>query len=132
MEFSLLRKELNLMEVVEQCLKDGIWTDEEMEKILQWSKKRKPDVKDFPYLKAFLYPKEGIPDFVMKDKDARARLLRCLVKLHGYGDREIEQLGFQEQELSAIKQETERGGWKKRLKRVTKGIPSFFERRSRR
>jgi hypothetical protein len=128
-EFSLLRKELNLMEVVEQCIKDGIWTDEEMEKILQWAKKRKPDVKDFPFLKAFLYPKEGIPDFVMKDKDARARLLRCLVKLHGYGDRELEQIGFQKQELSEIKQKTGRGGWKKMLKEITK---SLFERKSRR
>jgi hypothetical protein len=131
-EFSLLREGLDMMRVLEQCLKDGIWTDEEMEKILQWAGKRKPDVKEFPYLKGFLYPKEGIPYVVMKDRDARARLLRCLVKLHGYGYREIEQLGFQGQELSAIKQETERGGWKERLKRVTKGILSLFERRSRR
>jgi hypothetical protein len=95
-EFSLLRDKIDLMRVLEEFLKKGSWDDVgEIKNIFSWAKKTIPPVGEFPYIKAFLYPKQGIPESVLKDRTIKEKLQLCLREYHRYSDDELENLGFE-------------------------------------
>jgi|GEM_PF-913851 len=93
-EFSLFRDRIILMEVLEEFLKKGLWDENEIKDIYSWAKKTSPPTGDFPYIKAFLYPKQGISESVLKDGKIKEKLLRSLIEYHKYSDDELERLGF--------------------------------------
>jgi len=110
--FSLLRKEMDMMEVLEESLKKGGLDDIVMKRIVLWAKKGRPLEKRFLYIRSFLYPEEGISEEILKDECMRERLLNCLIQYHNYRVKDLERFGFNKEELLRFKDKD----WLERVK----------------
>jgi len=118
--FAVLRQDISLTDVLEDIFKERLPDKQEMAKIISWAKNKKPPEGDFPYIKAFLYPKHGIPDDILKNEVVGERLTACLIQYHKYGVRDFEKLGFDGDKLADIKKRLKDNTLIERFKRVLK------------
>lgn len=102
-EYDLLYGKIDFYEVIEDFLKDRTWNDEDIKEIFSWSKNRKPPQREFPYIKAFLYPERDIHRDITKNKMTRKKLIECLIDLHGYKVADLERLGIILEEKEVLK-----------------------------
>lgn len=114
--FALLKREVNFMDVLEEFLREGIWDNKEIKELISWAKKRSHLKKDSPYTRAFLYPKQGIPEEVLRDNMARKRLIEYLIQHHGYKDKDFEGFGLGKEEQLNIKKQMKGKEWMERVK----------------
>jgi hypothetical protein len=114
--YFLLSREVDFLEILEVYLKRGLRDVVEIERLISWAKKKKAPEGEFPYIRAFLYPKQGISEILLNDRMARERLIECLMQYHGYSTKELEGLGFERGELSKIEEHKGGGGWIKKVK----------------
>lgn len=113
--FSLLVRETDLMDILEKSLEQWPLDGQELKTLISWSKKRKPPDGAFPYIRAFLHPKQGIPNNLFMDKATRDRLIECFMQYQQYTVRDLERLGFERHELAKIE---ERSGGARLFKKV--------------
>ena len=118
--FSLLVRETDLMDILEKSLEQGLLDGQELKTLISWSKKRKPPEKAFPYIRAFLHPKQGIPDNLFMDRATRDRLIECLMQYQQYTVKDLERLGLERHELSKIEERSGGAGLFKKVKRFLK------------
>lgn len=119
--FTLLRKEINLVDLLEGFLKDLTWDDNQIRMLILWAKKKKHPEEKLPYIRAFLYPGYGIPDEVLRESRIRERLIKVLIQHHGYKVEDLKKLNLTENELSRLKEQIEE-------KRLVKRIKGFFKK----
>lgn len=91
--FSLLRKEISPQEIIENLLKEVELPKVDMKNLILWAKRRRPPEIKFPYIRTFLYPRQGIPEEFLEDI-IKKRLLVWL-KAHGFKPKELKGLGFE-------------------------------------
>jgi len=118
-EFDCLRKEIDFIEILEDSLKrKRIWEAEEIKRLILWAKKRRPPEIKFPYIKAFLYPRYGIPSDILKDRTTKERLLYWLIQYHGFKIKDLEMLGFDKDTLLKTAEQWKGIGWLERVKGI--------------
>ncbi len=95
--FSLLKGEIDFMEILESLLKEESLSEEDMKMLIFWANKKKSKSIEsrYIYIKTFLYPKEGIPELFLKDNNLKRILFPWLI-LHGYKSKDLQELGFYE------------------------------------
>lgn len=116
--FTLLHGRLNLMNLLEETLKRGVWCEDALKKLLSWAKGHPPPTGDYPFLKAALYPQQGNLNRIVKempDGKAKDTLLKCLI-LRNYKLSELEVLGFDRAQALKVKQRMKWSGLRERLK----------------
>lgn len=113
---SLLRREIDLMEVLEGSLKKGQWDEKGMKRMISWAGERRAPERGFPYIRGFLYPTQGVPEEVLRDGTTKERLIECLIQHHGYKMKDFERLGFDQYELLKIEEHLKGKGWVERAK----------------
>ncbi|MEN3039245.1 MAG: hypothetical protein ABDI07_08880 [Candidatus Kryptonium sp.] len=101
--FAFLNNQINLMDVLEEFVKDNLMDEEKMNILISFAKKTKLLCKEYPYITSFLYPKKGVSEEILKNKKTRERLLFILAVYHKYKDDDLKELGFDEDEISKIK-----------------------------
>lgn len=116
--FSLLRGDIDLMEVLEESLKSSKLSSDQIKTLILWAQKRKLEKIELPYIKAFLYPRQGIPKEVLEDKLTRERLFKILIQHHNYQVKDFAMLGLKEDELLSIKEaiKIKKRSWPERIK----------------
>jgi len=112
--FDLLKREVNPKEIIEEYIKRKLVGEKEAKRLISWAKKARASDSKFPYIKAFLCPKEGISDELLQDVNLRKRLIKWLVHYHGYGIKKLKKLGFREDELVEIDGQIKKKNWLKR------------------
>lgn len=117
-QLAIFRQEISLVEILENILKQGLSDNSEMKKLISWAKKRIPVKDDFPYIKAFLYPKHGIPDNMKDDEAIKERLIECFIQCHKYKIKDFEKLGFDKYELLNIEKRLKSKTLKNKFKRI--------------
>ena len=78
--YSFLSREVDFLEILEVYLKRGLRDVAEIEKLISWARREKAPGGEFPYIRAFLYPKQGISEILFNDRIARERLIECLMQ----------------------------------------------------
>ena len=120
--YEIFAQRISPLQVIENFLKDYSWSEVDMKTLFSWAKKRKPPKDDFPYIRAFFYPREGISKDILRDERIRGRLLECLLTYHQYKPEELEKLGFKKEEILRKKELIEEkslfGKVKKKFKKL--------------
>ncbi|MCU4137410.1 MAG: hypothetical protein MW689_000981 [Thermodesulfobacteria bacterium] len=120
--YEIFAQRISPLHVIENFLKDYPWSEVDMKTLFSWAKKRKPPKDDFPYIRAFFYPREGISKDILRDERIRDVLLKCLLTYHQYKPEELERLGFKKEEILRKKELIEEkslfGKVKKRFKKL--------------
>jgi len=98
----LLKGKLDLMDIIENYIKNGRWSEKEIEKFLKWRKGKKPPDKRYKYIRAYLFPKDGIPDEFINDVRLSEELKEFLVKYYGYKSSNLADLGFKDEKKGSF------------------------------
>lgn len=118
--FAFLNNQINLMDVLEEFVKDNLMDEEKMNILISFAKKTKLLCKEYPYIRSFLYPKNGVSEEVLRNKEARERLLFILIVYHKYKDVDLKKLGFNEDEISKIKKKQKDKSLIEKIKKLIK------------
>ncbi|MDM8524850.1 hypothetical protein QUF80_15890 [Desulfococcaceae bacterium HSG8] len=118
--FGVLREETGLTEILENLFIQGFPDERKMKKLTSWAKKTEPPADNFPYIKAFLFPRQGIPEIILENKSDRQRLVTCLIEYHKYKLRDFKSLGSDKYELLKIKELLKRNTVGGKIKRFLK------------
>ena len=122
--YEVFTQKISFLQVIEDSLKNYHLSESDIKTLLSWAKKRKPPEKDFPYIRAFLYPQQGeeIPKDILQDERMRDVLLDCFLTCHRYKPEELEGFGFKKEEIMRKKELIEEksllGKVKKRFKKL--------------
>jgi len=89
-----LSKKLDLMKIIDEYIEKAEWNEKEINKLLKWKQGIKlPNIK-YKYIRAYLFPKDGIPDDFIKDKYLFERLKEFLITYHGFKPMDFEKSDY--------------------------------------
>ena len=108
--FDILTAKMDKALLIENYLKRGSLSDAEMTALSTWAKKRKLQKGEFPYMKSYFYPRQGISDEVLQDTRGREKFLAILIRHHQYNDKDLEKTGFSIDEIRNVRESLSSSG----------------------